>query len=43
MASKGKSKQVNAMEKEIKSLHASEVWDLVELLQDRGKLQAVSG
>ena len=35
MASKGKSKQVNAMEKEIESLHASKVLDLVELSQDR--------
>ena len=35
MASQDKVKWVNAMEKEMESLHTNEVWDLVELPKDR--------
>ena len=35
MASTDKAKWVNAMEKEMESLHTNEVWDLVELPKDR--------
>ena len=35
MASPDKAKWVNAMEKEMESLHTNEVWDLVELPKDR--------
>ena len=35
LASPDKAKWMNAMEKEMQSLHASNVWDLVELAQDQ--------
>ena len=35
MASPEKAKWVNAIEKEMESLHTNEVWDLVELPKDR--------
>ena len=35
MASTDKAKWVNAMEKEMESIHAIEVWDLMELPKDR--------
>ena len=35
MASTDRTKLVNAMEKEMESLHTNEIWDLVELSKDR--------